>query len=454
MWQEGTAPTTRGPGEHIFAYVSEAMNHFEYRDGVLCAEDVPLPLIAAEVGTPVYVYSTATLRRHYKMFTAAFGDQPVTVCYAIKANSNLAIVKTLSEIGAGADVGSEGELRRALAANVPPQQIVFSGVGKTREEIAFALAAGILQFNIESEPEITVLSELASARGDEAQVGIRVNPDVDPDTHAKITTGLKENKFGIEVEQVPTIYAHAANLPGIRPVSLAVHIGSQVTNLAPFRTAFANIARLTEHLRSIGHEVRRLDLGGGLGIPYSDNVLPTPMEYARTVLETVGHLGCELVFEPGRVLVGNAGVLLTRVTYLKEGCQRRFAIVDAAMNDLMRPALYDAWHDALPVTQALPDARWAPIDLVGPVCETGDTFATERQMPPLAPGDLLSFSSAGAYGAVMASTYNSRRLVPEVLVRGADCAVVRPRQSYDSMLEQDVLPHWLENAPLRHRGVA
>ena len=430
------------------------MNHFEYRDGVLCAEDVPLPLIAAEVGTPVYVYSTATLTRHYRVFTAAFGAQPVTVCYALKANSNLAIVKTLAELGAGADVGSEGELRRALAAGVPPQRIVFSGVGKTRQEIAFALAAGILQFNIESEPELEVLSELAAARGGEAQVGIRVNPDVDPNTHAKITTGLKENKFGIDAERVPEIYARAAALPGVRPVSLAVHIGSQVTDLAPFRAAFTGIAQLTERLRGAGHEVRRLDLGGGLGIPYSEHVPPAPSEYARAVLEAVGHLGCELVFEPGRVLVGNAGVLLARVIYVKEGRQRRFAVVDAAMNDLVRPTLYEAWHDIRPVIQARPDAPRAPVDLVGPVCETGDTFATERQMPPLVAGDLLSFASAGAYGAVMASGYNSRRLVPEVLVRGAGHAVVRPRQSYEDMLAQDVLPEWLEDAPRRHRGVA
>ncbi len=430
------------------------MNHFDYRDGVLCAEEVPLPLIAAEVGTPVYVYSTATLTRHYRVFTAAFGEQPVTVCYALKANSNLAIVKTLAELGAGADVVSEGELRRALAAGVPASRIVFSGVGKTREEIAFAVATGILQFNVESEPELELLSELAAAHGAEAQVGIRINPDVDPNTHAKITTGLKENKFGIDLERVPAVYARAAALPGVRPVSVAVHIGSQLTDLGPFRAAFTRVAELTESLRAQGHTVERLDLGGGLGIPYSEDLPPTPAEYAETVLAAVGHLGCELVLEPGRVLVGNAGVLLSRVLYVKEGRQRRFAVIDAAMNDLVRPTLYEAWHGIRVVVQTAPEAALEPVDIVGPVCETADTFASRRHLPPLKPLDLLAFASAGAYGAVMASGYNSRRLVPEVLVRGENYAVVRPRQTYDEMLAQDVLPDWLANVAPRRRGVA
>jgi diaminopimelate decarboxylase len=418
------------------------MNAFAYQDGALACEGVPLARIAEAVGTPVYVYSSAALEAQYRAFTDAFAGQNARVCFAVKANSNQAVIRTFAALGAGADVLSEGELRRALAAGVPAEKVVFSGVGKSRDEMAFALNAGVGQINVESLPELRQLSAVATRLNKPAAIAIRVNPDVDAKTHAKITTGKKENKFGIDYDAAPAVYAEAAKLPGIRALGIAVHIGSQLLDLAPFRDAFALIADLATRLRAAGHDIGRLDLGGGLGIPYRDETPPPPAAYAAVVKETVGHLGCELTFEPGRLLVGNAGMLVSRVLYVKDGSDRRFVIVDAAMNDLMRPALYEAWHDIRPLREPPPDAARAPVDVVGPVCETTDIFAKDRVLPPLGADDLVAFASAGAYGAVMASDYNSRPLVPEVLVKGGDYAVIRPRQSYEDMLRRDHLAPW------------
>lgn len=423
------------------------MNHFEYRGGVLHAEDVAIPEIADAIGTPFYCYSTATLTRHAEVFMAAFRDQPARLCYAIKANSNLAVIATLARLGAGADVVSEGELRRALAAGVPPEKIVFSGVGKTAREIAFALETGIDQFNVESEPELELLSELAAARGLEAKIAIRVNPDVDPKTHEKIATGKAENKFGISWKRAPAVYARARELPGIAAIGIDVHIGSQLTSLEPFETAFRRVAGMVEALRAEGHAITRIDLGGGLGIPYrgDNDVPPHPDEYAAMVKRSVGHLGCELTYEPGRLLVGNAGILVSKVIYEKRGEDRDFLIVDAAMNDLIRPTLYDAWHGILPVAEPA-GSEEAVYDVVGPVCETGDFLARARKLPRMKAGDLVAIMSAGAYGAVQASEYNTRPLVPEVLVNGTNYALVRARPSYDEILKQDMIPQWLDPA--------
>ena len=418
------------------------MSAFAYKAGALACEDVPLARIAEAVGTPVYVYSSAALEAQYRAFTEAFAGQTARVCFAVKANSNQAVIRTFASLGAGADVLSEGELRRALAAGVPADKVVFSGVGKSQGEMAFALSAGVGQINVESLPELRQLSEVATRLGKTAHIAVRVNPDVDAKTHAKITTGKKENKFGIDYDVAPAVYAEAAKLPGIKALGIAVHIGSQLLDLAPFRDAFVLIADLAIRLRAAGHDIRRLDLGGGLGIPYRDETPPPPAAYAAVVKETVGHLGCELTFEPGRLLVGNAGVLVSRVLYVKDGSDRRFVIVDAAMNDLMRPALYEAWHDIRPLKEPAKGAATAPVDVVGPVCETTDIFAKDRVLPPLAADDLVAFGSAGAYGAVMASDYNSRPLVPEVLVKGGDYAVIRPRQSYEDMLGRDHLAPW------------
>ena len=421
------------------------MDHFLYKNGTLHAEDVAITDIAAAVGTPFYVYSTATLTRHYHLFTEALSPLPHLVCFAIKSLSNVAVLKTLGNLGAGMDVVSAGEYLRAKAAGVPGDRIVFSGVGKTREEMRLALTGGIRQFNVESEPEMRALSEVALSLGVTAPITIRVNPDVDAKTHEKIATGKKENKFGIPIARAPEVYAEAARLPGLKVVGIDVHIGSQLTDLAPFESAYRKVADLTETLRADGHSITRLDLGGGLGIPYtrSNEAPPLPVDYGAMIKRTVGHLGCEIEIEPGRLIAGNAGILLSKVIYVKNGEGRDFLILDAAMNDLVRPAMYDAHHDIVPVTEPAATAPVHPYDVVGPVCETGDTFARARPLPPLTEGDLIAFRSAGAYGAVMASEYNARPLVPEVLVQGDQFAVIRQRPTYDEMISRDTLPPWL-----------
>ena len=421
------------------------MDHFLYRDGTLFAEDVPLAEIAAAVGTPFYVYSTATLVRHFRLFDEALEGTDHLVCYAMKAASNQAILKTLAAEGAGMDVVSGGEYRRARAAGVRGDRIVFSGVGKTADEIRTALEGGIRQFNVESEPEMEVLSAVASQLGKTAPITIRVNPDVDAKTHAKIATGKSENKFGIPISRAREVYALAASLPGLEVIGIDVHIGSQLTELEPFETAYKKVAELTETLRADGHNIRRLDLGGGLGIPYarSNEAPPLPVDYGALIKRTVGHLGCEIEIEPGRLIVGNAGILVSEVIYVKSGEGRDFLILDGAMNDLIRPAMYEAYHDIIPVIEPAAGAEQAPYDIVGPVCESGDTFARQRMMPPLDAGDLVAFRSAGAYGAVMASEYNSRPLIPEVLVHGDQFAVIRPRPTFDEMINRDTIPEWL-----------
>ena len=420
------------------------MDHFTTINGHLHAEDVPLSRIAEEVGTPVYVYSTKTLSHHYNTFAGAFKDQNATICYAVKANSNQAVITTLARLGAGADVLSEGELRRALAAGVAPEKIVFSGVGKSRREISLALEAGVGQINVESEPELELISTVASDLGKTAPIALRVNPDVDAKTHEKITTGRKENKFGIDLTRSREVYGRAAALPGIDVVGVAVHIGSQLLDLTPFGEAFALVAELVEDLRSDGHTIRRLDLGGGLGIPYRDEVPPTPDAYAAMVKEKTGHLGVEIVLEPGRLIAGNAGILLSRVLYVKKGGEKTFVVIDAAMNDLMRPALYDAWHTIDSVKENA-SGILEPVDIVGPICETGDIFAKDRPMAVLGSDDLIAIRSAVAYGAAMASTYNSRPLVAEVLVNGDDYCVIRARQTIEDLLGCDTIPPWLED---------
>jgi diaminopimelate decarboxylase len=431
---------------------------FPYRGGELHAEEVPVGQIAAGVGTPFYLYSAGALSARYRMFAEAFEPVRPLICYAVKANANLAVLRVFARLGAGADVVSEGELRRALAAGIPPQRIVFSGLGKTRAELEAALSAGIHQINIESIPELQRLSEMAAARGATARIAIRVNPDVDALTHAKISTGKKENKFGIDIDEAVDAYRLAGDLPGIEPVGLAVHIGSQTGGgLGPFQEAFERLAEVIVELRQAGLVVRRVDLGGGLGIRYHTETPPAPKDYARLVRGVFGTLDVEITCEPGRVLVGPAGLLVARVIYVKEGASRRFVIVDAAMNDLIRPALYEAWHDIVPVRLPSAGAVLSPADVVGPVCETGDTFATDRDLPPLGEGDLVALTSAGAYGAVMSSTYNSRLLVPEVMVSGGRYAVIRPRPSYEAMLALDAVPDWLGDPaeePARKRGAA
>ncbi|MGY8935924.1 MAG: diaminopimelate decarboxylase [Alphaproteobacteria bacterium] len=418
------------------------MNPFVYKNGALHAEDVAVADIASAVGTPFYCYSTAGLVQRYTDFANAFSHNRATICYAVKANGNLAVIRTLAALGAGADVVSEGELRRALAAGTPTDRIVFSGVGKSRAELAYALTQGIVQINVESEPELEALSEICVALDKTASIGVRVNPDVDAKTHAKISTGKAENKFGIDITRASAVFARARDLPGVNPVSVAVHIGSQITDLTPLRIAFGHLASLVDRLRADGHNITRLDLGGGLGIRYEDETPPTPAEYAAMVNETLGHLDCHLMFEPGRVLVGEAGILVTSVLYDKPGESRRFVIVDAAMNDLVRPSMYDAYHGVLPIRETSSDIMLSDADIVGPVCETGDTFARHRAMPPVDPGDMLAILSAGAYGAVMSSTYNARLLIPEVLINGDAFAVVRARPSYDDLLKLDQFADW------------
>lgn len=421
------------------------MDHFLYSDGALYAEDVPVAEIAAAVGTPFYVYSTATLLRHFRLFDEALDGMDHLVCYAMKAASNQAILKTLAQAGAGMDVVSQGEYLRAKAAGVAGDKIVFSGVGKTAEEIRVALSGGIRQFNVESEPEMEVINAVALELGQVAPITIRVNPDVDAKTHAKIATGKSENKFGIPIARAREVYGRAAALKGLKVVGIDVHIGSQLTELEPFRQAYEKVADLTESLRSDGHDIKRLDLGGGLGIPYtrSNEAPPLPVEYGQLIKDTLGHLGCEIEIEPGRLIAGNAGLMVSKVIYVKSGEGRDFLIVDGAMNDLIRPAMYEAHHDIVAVQEPEVGIEAQPYDIVGPVCETGDTFAKDRDMPPLAAGDLIAFRSAGAYGAVMASEYNSRPLIPEVLVHGDQFAVIRPRPDFDEMINRDTIPEWL-----------
>ncbi|WP_170415077.1 diaminopimelate decarboxylase [Ruegeria atlantica] len=421
------------------------MDHFLYRDGALYAEDVPISEIAAAVGTPFYVYSTATLLRHFQLFDDALDGTDHLVCYAMKAASNQAILKTLAQAGAGMDVVSGGEYLRAKAAGVPGDKIVFSGVGKTADEIRTALSGGIRQFNVESEPEMEVINTIALELGVVAPITVRVNPDVDAKTHAKIATGKSENKFGIPIARASEVYAHAASLPGLEVIGIDVHIGSQLTELEPFEMAYTKVAELTEKLRSEGHNIRRLDLGGGLGIPYTraNDAPPLPVEYGALIKKTLGHLGCEIEIEPGRLIAGNAGLMVSKVIYVKSGEGRDFLILDGAMNDLIRPAMYEAHHDIVAVNEPAPGVEQQPYDIVGPVCETGDTFAKQRNMPPLAPGDLVVFRSAGAYGAVMSSEYNTRPLIPEVLVHGDQFAVIRERPSFDEIINRDTIPEWL-----------
>ncbi|MEM0949922.1 MAG: diaminopimelate decarboxylase [Pseudomonadota bacterium] len=421
------------------------MDHFLYRDGILHAEDVRLPEIAAAVGTPFYAYSRATLTRHYQLFDEALSGTDHLICYAMKANSNQAVLKVMAGLGAGMDVVSGGEYARAKAAGVPGDRIVFSGVGKTAAEMRMALEGGIRQFNVESEPELELLSQVAASMGATAPITVRVNPDVDARTHEKIATGKAENKFGVPIARATEVYTRAAALPGIEVIGIDVHIGSQLTELEPFELAYVKVAELTGKLRAEGHNIRRLDLGGGLGIPYarSNEAPPLPLEYGALIKRTVGHLGCEIEIEPGRLIAGNAGLLVAGVIYVKQGEDREFLILDAAMNDLIRPAMYGAWHDIVPVIEPAAGVELAPYDIVGPVCESGDTFAKGRAMAALRPGNLVAFRSAGAYGAVMSSEYNTRPLIPEVLVDGHQFAVIRARPDFDEIINRDTIPQWL-----------
>jgi diaminopimelate decarboxylase len=420
------------------------MHHFDYRNGVLHAEDVDLVALAESVGTPFYCYSTATLERHYRVFAEAFAGVPSLVCYSLKANSNQGVIATLARAGAGADIVSGGELSRALAAGVPANKIVFSGLGKTKDEMAAALKAEILSFNVESEPELSALSEVASALGRVAPISVRINPDVDARTHKKIATGKSENKFGVPLSRARDVYALAAKLPGIRVAGVDMHIGSQITDLAPFDNAAALLAEVARDLMREGHRIEHIDLGGGLGIPYrpDDDPPPLPSAYAETILRHTRGLGLKLIFEIGRLIVGNAGILVTRVLYVKRGEAKTFIVIDAAMNDLIRPTLYDAYHDIRPVRAT---GAGAPIvaDVVGPICESGDFIALDRRLAEPKAGDLLAIMTAGAYGAVQASTYNTRPLVPEVMVRGKEFALVRPRLDVGAILALDRLPPWL-----------
>ena len=422
------------------------MHQFAYRQGLLHAEDVNLADLAAAVGTPFYCYSTATLERHYRVFADAFADLDVEVCYSVKANSNLGVLATLARAGAGMDVVSEGEIRRVLAVGVAPEKIAFSGVGKTKDEMVFALQHGIFAFNVESEPELRVLSETAIALGRPARVALRVNPDIDAKTHHKITTGKAENKFGIPFGEALPLYRLAGALPGIDPRGVHMHIGSQITDLAPFRNAFALLKELVEDLRANGFVIDFVNLGGGLGVPYRSDepAPPLPAEYGKLVRDAVGDLYCKLLFEPGRLIAANAGVLVSRVLYVKHGEPKTFTIVDAAMNDLVRPTLYEAYHEIWPVAEPAPNAGLTTSDVVGPVCETGDYLALDRALPELKAGDLIAVMTAGAYGAVLASQYNSRLLVPEVLVAGGHYTVTRPRPSHGDMLAAERLPDWLK----------
>jgi diaminopimelate decarboxylase len=421
------------------------MHHFAYRAGVLHAEAVNLETLADAVGTPFYCYSTATLTRHYRVFAGAFADVPSLVCYAVKANSNQAVIATLAKLGAGADVVSEGELKRARAAGVPAAKIMFSGIGKTARELALAVDENILCVNVESEAELELLSSIAAGKSRTASISVRVNPDIDARTHAKIATGKAENKFGIPISRARAVYARAAKLPGIKVAGVDMHIGSQITELTPFDNAFALLSDFVRELRSDGHTISHVDLGGGLGIPYRDDnePPPDPDAYAAVVKRATRGLECTLIFEPGRLIVGNAGILVTRVLYPKRGEAKTFVIVDAAMNDLIRPTLYEAHHEIWPVREARAGAQRMLVDVVGPVCESGDFLALDREMVLPKSGDLLAVMSAGAYGAVQAGTYNTRALVPEVLVNDGEWALVRPRLETDQLIALDRMPAWL-----------
>jgi diaminopimelate decarboxylase len=420
------------------------MNHFDYRNGVLHAEAVNLSDLARAVGTPFYCYSTATLERHYRVFTEAFAGEKVLACYALKANSNQSVLRTLAKLGAGADVVSGGELKRALAAGIPPSKILFSGVGKTEAELRAALDHDILCINVESEPELELLSRLAKEAGRIARISVRINPDVDAGTHAKISTGKSTNKFGVPLARARAVYARAAKLPGIKVTGTDVHIGSQITDLGRMEEAFRILAEFVQTLRADGHDISHVDFGGGLGIPYyrDREAPPAPSAYAAMVKRVAHNLGCTLMFEPGRMIVGNAGILVTRVIFLKQGAGKTFVIIDAAMNDLIRPTLYEAHHDIIPVVQDRA-ARSIVADVVGPVCETGDYLALDRTLPEPNAGDLLAVMTAGAYGAVQSGTYNTRALVPEVLVKDDRYAVVRPRVDVDALIAMDRLAPWL-----------
>ena len=421
------------------------MDHFNYRNGQLYAEDVSVGDIASSVGTPFYVYSTATLVRHFQLFDDALDGMDHFICYAMKAASNQAILKTLGNLGAGMDVVSGGEYRRAIAAGIPPEKVVFSGVGKTLEEITLVLQNGIRQFNVESESELDHISSVASSMNKMAPIAIRINPDVDAQTHEKIATGKAENKFGIPISKAREIYARASQMPGIRIIGIDLHIGSQLTDLEPFEKAYQKVADLTQVLRSDGHTIKRLDLGGGLGIPYEKDksAPPLPEEYGKMVKKVLGHLDCEIEIEPGRLIVGNAGILVSSVLCVKNGDNRNFLILDAAMNDLIRPAMYDAYHDIIPVKKQGSNLAETTYDVVGQVCETGDTFAKKRKMCELIENDLVAFRSAGAYGAVMSSEYNTRPLIPEVMVNKDEFAIIRNRPSYEEIIDRDIIPNWL-----------
>ena len=422
------------------------MDHFIYKKGELHAEEVPITKIAAQVGSPFYVYSTATLERHFRLFDEALAGLDHLVCYAMKAASNQAIIKTLAALGAGMDVVSGGEYMRAITAGVSPERIVFSGVGKTLSEMEMIISGGVRQVNVESEPEMELLNKIALNYGVQVPITIRVNPDVDAKTHAKIATGKSENKFGIPISRAREVYGYAASLKGLSVVGIDVHIGSQLTDLGPFAIAYRKVAELTQVLREDGHDIKRLDLGGGLGIPYSrsDEALPLPKDYGDMIKREVGHLGCEVEIEPGRLIAGNAGLLISSVIYVKEGEERNFLIIDAAMNDLIRPAMYDALHEIVPVIEPPCGQKRKTYDVVGPVCESGDTFAKGCELANLDDGDLVAFRSAGAYGAVMSSEYNSRPLIPEVMVKEYEFAVIRPRPTLDEMINRDKLPKWLQ----------
>lgn len=421
------------------------MDHFHYKDGHLFAEDVSLTDLAYQVGTPFYCYSSATLERHFTVLDESLEALNHTICYAVKANSNLSVLKTLAKLGAGADVVSEGEVRLALAAGIPPEKIVFSGVGKTGSEMAFALDQGIFQFNVESEPELRLLSEVASAKKKKAPVALRVNPDVTPGTHAKISTGQKESKFGIPIAQAADVYKLAAGLSGIQVQGVSVHIGSQLTSLEPFKLAFQRLREFVEGLREDGHEISVIDLGGGLGIPYEEaQEPPLPHAYGEMVCDVMKGMDAHFVFEPGRMIAGNAGILVTRVIYVKQTGEKIFVIVDGAMNDLLRPTLYHAYHNIVHVAQPSGDTPTEMVDVVGPVCETGDFLAEKRLLKLPKPGDLLAVRTAGAYGAVMAGTYNARPLVAEIMVRGDEYAIVAPRQTYAELIERQQIPDWLD----------